>query len=340
MSFLINRSPIEYRMGFFSTYIGMFIFQSVSHSIIALVITGMAMQIWQIRSPLSKFRYRLSVLFLPAAMFPLYQYINPDRGSFYFRNDTSLFDSMDWLGMEFFGGIPFGLIGIYLVIGTTTLVFVMQELLPITRESIIKDRDKPRIPADDHMTALVSEMARQLGIKVPEVVVIEDDVPYLYTGGIHNQSIIISSSLRNMLDERQLKASLAHEIAHVLRRSNRVTVFAYALRVLMFYNPVSLVIFRRIVQHDENICDDMTVSITKDPEALGSTLRLFYSDNEGTDKSGMSVKDSIESASHNLLLSERISRLDRGETLEPEGFGWGRYLLTVSSIACINYFVV
>ena len=45
--------------------------------------------------------------------------------------------------------------------------------------------------------------------------------------------------------------------------------------MLMFFNPVALLIFRQLVQDDEQICDDVTVRLTGDPKALIRLLQLF-----------------------------------------------------------------
>jgi hypothetical protein len=52
------------------------------------------------------------------------------------------------------------------------------------------------------------------------------------------------------------------------------------------------------------------------------------------------LKESIESSSHDLLLMERIGRLEKGGDFRYLSTGWGRYILTLAAIVVINYFVV
>jgi beta-lactamase regulating signal transducer with metallopeptidase domain len=111
--------------------------------------------------------------------------------------------------------------------------------------------------------------------------------------------------------------------------------------MLMFYNPVSLLVFRRLIQDDEQVCDDITVSITKDPEALASALAAFYSEVSAKNTLKFSAfKDVVASSSHNLLLEERISRLANQDTPESPAFQWGGLTLTRASVLIISYLVV
>jgi beta-lactamase regulating signal transducer with metallopeptidase domain len=116
---------------------------------------------------------------------------------------------------------------------------------------------------------------------------------------------MISDSLLDRFDKRELRSAFAHELAHIVRRSSTATLLVFLVRILMFYNPVSLLVFRRLIQDDEQICDDITVSITKDPEALASALAVFHSEVSAKDVLKISaLKDAVAHSSHNLLLEE------------------------------------
>src|SRR4030066_2564109 len=94
--------------GFFNTYPGMDKAQSFCHSIIAFIVVERAMSLWRISNPLIRQRFGLLVILLPAVSFPVYQLINPERGSISFRLE-SLFDMNRWLNIELWGSVPLGL---------------------------------------------------------------------------------------------------------------------------------------------------------------------------------------------------------------------------------------
>jgi hypothetical protein len=81
--------------------------------------------------------------------------------------------------------------------------------------------------------------------------------------------------------------------------------------------------------------------LTNDPAGLASALKVFFIDlhHEGGLKVS-ALKDTIESSSHNLLLKERIERLENKGGLGYHPFRWGRYSLTLAAALTVNYFVV
>ena len=52
------------------------------------------------------------------------------------------------------------------------------------------------------------------------------------------------------------------------------------------------------------------------------------------------LQEGVENYSHNLLLKERIARLESEKGYTDREFEWGRFLLTIAVVAVINYFVV
>ncbi len=329
-------------MRFFGSYIGMYMVQSVVHSLITLLIVELSLRIWRIAGPEERFRYRLLVIILPFCMFPVFQFINPGRGSFYFVQDSAVFSSMRWLDMDLFGTLPLAYVFLLVAAGVSVLV-IMQEIIPIVRDMMSKRSDeglKGDCPCSD-LERMVAEMSDELKIERPSVVVIDDESPIIYTAGTASHAIVISCSLLETLDIRQLRAALAHELAHIVRRSNITTLLVFLVRLCMFYNPVSLLEFRRLVQDDEHICDDITVSITGDPNGLASALNVFSLDQPRKGSLRLSdLSDAIENSSHNLLLGERISRLESINPAEHVRAGWGAYALTMLATVLINYLVV
>jgi Zn-dependent protease with chaperone function len=201
-----------------------------------------------------------------------------------------------------------------------------------------------RLPSDPGVDDLTKQMSEKLGIEPPPVTVLEDENPFIFTAGSRNHTLVLTSGLIEVLDREQLKSAIAHELAHIARMSNATKWMIFVIRVLMFFNPIVLIVFRRIVQDDEHVCDDITVSLTESPQALASTLKVFYSSHSEffSDAFGgvKALKEGVENYSHNLLLKERIARLESAHEYEDKEFGWGKFLLTIGVVAVINYFVV
>lgn len=328
-------------MHFLSSYAGGFAVQSVVHSLVTLLIVEMSVRIWEIDEPHERFKYRLIVLVMPFLMYPVFQMLNPGRGSFYFVHDEALFSSMRWIGLEVYGKTPFA-VAFFAVVGVVSVVVILQEIVPIVRDRFSGggggySGSHPPLEVE----GMVAEMSRKAGIRKPAVVVIDDERPFIFTSGTKEHTIVITSALFSHFDARQLKGALAHELAHIVRRSNVTTLLVFFVRICLFYNPVSLFQFRRLVQDDEHICDDITVGITGDPEGLASALRLFWLDIPQQEKIKLSeVKDVIEHSSHNLLLHERVVRLEEMRSRRGDEGGWGPLGLTILTTVVVNYFIV
>jgi Zn-dependent protease with chaperone function len=325
----------------------MYVLQTVVHSFVTLLIIESSLRIWQVENARERFRYRLLIIILPFFMFPVFQFVDPGRGSFYFVQDSAIFSSMRWLRIDLFGKLPIGFIFLFLIFSVSAVVFV-QEIIPVSKDLFSKkNRDSGQgegydcCPADPELNALVDEMSRSLKIESPTIKVIDDENPVIFTSGTTTHTIVISQPLLAILDSGQMKSALAHELAHILRRSNFTTLLVFVIRICMFYNPISLIEFRRLVQDDEHICDDITVSLTGDPHALASALRAFSLDMPHQHEAGIfAVRETIEISSHNLLLEERIERLENNGPFEYYSSGWSRLALTAAGIVTINFFIV
>jgi hypothetical protein len=104
----------------------MYIIQTVLHSFTALIIIELSFYAWNIKDHLSMFRYRLMPIILPIFMFPLYQILSPERGTWHFRLTTALFDSNRWLELKVFNTYPVALL-ILSVLVVFSCVFLLQK---------------------------------------------------------------------------------------------------------------------------------------------------------------------------------------------------------------------
>ncbi len=249
---------------FFSSYVGMYIAQAFCHSLIAALIVDRAIQAWDITNPLIRQRFSLIVMLFPIVSFPVYQYINPGRGSVSFRLET-LFDINRWLNLELWGIIPVNLLFIAML-SVTTLVFLVQEMVPILMHTIESRRSSSEEEeAIDHPA--INDALENFPGERPRISVIDDDELLLFSTTRNEPTVYLSSGLVAGMDGEQLQAAIAHEVAHIERNRRPLLVVVYLIRMLMFFNPVILVEFRRMVQEEEKICDDVAVALTQRPGA-------------------------------------------------------------------------
>lgn len=321
---------------------GRYVTQAFIHSMVAAAIVEIAMKNWKVGSPSLRQKFLLAVIVLPIFSFPAYQSANPARGSVYFRMGA-LFDSARWLGLEIYGVVPV-VAGLILIFSLTALVFFFQELFPIVRHAFAarkSDFGGATVRAGDD-PAIVSAIAKLPGEK-PRVLVLEDEDCIIFSTTGKKAAVYVSSGLIEFLSEDQLRAALAHEFAHVARSRRPVLVTVFLLRALMFFNPIALLVFRRSVQEDEKICDEMAASFTKKPLDLAGALRKLYLGTgpmpEAERRNARKVAERVEEYSHRLNIEGRISRLETGPAPGTGGEG-PVFLLTLVAVVVINYFVV
>jgi Zn-dependent protease with chaperone function len=325
---------------FFGSLAGMYMAQSFCHAIIASVIMDQTLRAWKIDDPLVRQRFRLTVVLFPIFSYPLYQAINPDRGSVLFRLDA-LFDITRWLNMELWGVIPFGLLFLCLL-AITSLIFLFQEMVPIlkhTLESKTMEHEGMRREPDP----FIENASRALSIDKPEVFVVEDDDLLIFSTTGRNPVIFVSTGLTVTLTQDEMQAALAHELAHIARSRRPLLLAAFFLRMILFFNPVALIEFRRVVRNEEKICDDIAVSLTHRPDALAEALKKFYPCRETPEPEELQkplfAPILLEEYSHNLQLDGRINRLGSGSPASAGG-RWFYLIMAFIIVAAVNYFVV
>ncbi len=328
---------------FFHTYPGMYIMQSFYHALIATIITGAAIEAWKIDSPIVRQRFRLSVILLSIFSFPLYQLINPERGTLFFRLEA-LFDSSRWLEMELWGIVPLSLFFIAIFV-VTSIIFVLQEMVPILRHFVEPTVDPQIAVIRPSEESSVGKALLEISATLPDVFIIAVEELVLFSNTRGKPAIYLSAGLANQLTPEQIQAAVAHEIAHIARSKFSVLLAGFMLRTLMFFNPVVLVEFRRAIRNEEKICDDIAVSITGKPSALAETLKKFHSLEhkeapvEGDAPNQSPRKVGLEEYSSNLQLETRIDRLEEGKSSVQDG-EWFPLFFSLGIIAVINYYVV
>jgi Zn-dependent protease with chaperone function len=326
--------------GLFASYPGMYIVQSFLHLTVSAVIVSTAIRVWNMSNPRITQRCRFLAIIFPIFSFPLYQFINPARGSIFFR-ESSLIDSSRWLNLAIFEKIPLGVLFIFMLL-LTTAVFVLQELIPVVRHSLESGGEETREVAFVDSTG-VNEVLTDLPGEKPEVRVMEEEDCVVFSTTGRKATVYLSSGLLKVLEPQEIQAAVAHEIAHIERSKLPVLFIVFLLRVLLFFNPVVLFEFRRATQEEEEICDDMAVALTHKPHALAETLKKLYRKGEhGVPEIGKlsDLRASLEEYSHVTHIESRIARLEKDTNTDKTDSEWLGFSMIFAVIIVINYYIV
>jgi len=319
-----------------NSFIGQYVLQSLLHAFIAVVIVDFAIYIWRIENPALRQKLRFIVVAFPVVSFPIYQLINPERGSPYFRLYEALFDINRWLTITLWDRIPLSVF-LLIIIFFTIIIFVIQEFVPIIRHFFEPEEETVQ-SSNVQYHERVNRALEGVPADRVDISIIDDNDHLIYSTTGKASVIYITTGLMDELSDDELKVALAHEVAHILRNRRPLLITVFFLRIIMFYNPVTLIEFRRIVEDEEKICDDMAISWTQSPEVLVDTLNKFYINEKHRDNKKKGFV-SIEEYSHNMLIKSRIERIVMGNDNGSEGF-WLKFSAVLIAIVIINYYVV
>lgn len=159
------------------------------------------------------------------------------------------------------------------------------------------------LPADPAVQSLANGLAARLGAPAPRVQLCVYDRPLAITYGLRRPTVLLSTWLLDQLDEREVEAVLAHELAHAVRRDYLVVWLATMLRDAFFYLPTSWAAYRQFQREKEPACDDLAVGVTNRPLALASALAKVWQQALGgsalagvqaLDGAGVSIEGRIE----------------------------------------------
>jgi Zn-dependent protease with chaperone function len=316
--------------------------QAIFHTVVASLFIEALVRGWQVREPRQRIALRLVALGYPLVLFPALLHFGEARADESFRDATALFSSRSWGDLRFLGvGLDSWWVGGFASVGVA--LFLM-DFVPLFRR-----KGRPPIAAADEaivrrLDAALFPVARKLGVRPPSVRFVDAEVPMLFCTGVRQQEIVLSRGALALLDDEELEAAFAHELAHLARHDPAVSWIVMFARALMFFNPAFQVVSRVVVRDAEQVADEGAAAACghRLPLAAG-LLKLHratsrYAPVPRSLPFAAALTEPIEKA-HARDLEVRCRRL-----LEPapRPLPWGpaRILLAAASLTLVLYFVV
>jgi beta-lactamase regulating signal transducer with metallopeptidase domain len=102
------------------------------------------------------------------------------------------------------------------------------------------------------------------------------------------------------LSEEQLRAVIAHELAHIRRHDSLVNIFQIAAETILFYHPAVWWLNQRIRAEREHCCDDVAIALCGNPLDYARALTIME---------GWRSAPTFAMAVNRAPLSQRIFRL-------------------------------
>jgi beta-lactamase regulating signal transducer with metallopeptidase domain len=190
----------------------------------------------------------------------------------------------------------------------------------------LRRRDSHPISAE--LLLLCREMQQRLGIAraIRYCESLHLDTPAVV--GWFRPVVLLPMTALTGLSELQLRAIIAHELAHIRRFDAFFNLFQVASETLLFYHPAVWWLSKRIRTERENCCDDVALAVCGNPAEYARALALMEE---------WRVAPSFAMAANRGPLTSRVARLlgitEKGSSLRNAGVVFGILCLASALVA-------
>lgn len=224
--------------------------QSLTHAFVAALGVEALLRLWGARAPVDRLAARLVGLAQPLVVTPALFFLVPARtGDDY---GWALFSARHWSELEV-GPIDAlqAWVGLGALLGAALLMLDVVPLLTRRRQPLPAPAATP--PA---LTATLSALAADLRVAAPRVRFLDARGVALYCAGVRRPTLVISQGALELLDPAELRAALAHELAHLRRGDPTLSWLLLLVRALLWFNPVVQVVARAVAREAEWCADE------------------------------------------------------------------------------------
>ncbi len=121
---------------------------------------------------------------------------------------------------------------------------------------------------------MVESVATRMGVPTPRVGLTEHLQPNAFTVGRGEGAMVVfTMGLIDTLDQRELEAVTAHEIAHIKNGDFSLMAMLTSLKVALFYNPISYLALSMVSREREYLADEVSSRTLSTSKHLRRALR-------------------------------------------------------------------
>jgi Zn-dependent protease with chaperone function len=195
----------------------------------------------------------------------------------------------------------------------------------------------PRTAWETRLVAATAELSHAVGLRhTPRLLVLPGRDGQAMAMGFRRATIVVSEALPEVLDDEEMEAVVAHEVAHLANRDAQLVAVAGFLRDIMAWNPIAHLAFRRLARDRELEADERAAAITGKPLALASGLLKIW----GYLSEGCSRRRSLQAASFLSARGQIAPRVERMVALADGNLGARRhphaYLVVVAMVTVLG----
>ena len=247
------------------------------YTLLACSIACIASQVFFLNNPKAKSLIYLAPLFAPLAAFLLYP--NPlTIFSMQISGTTSTHPGIVTFATQpptgaltvtvsVFGALS--LIGLASGVGYLIVMYTVGDKVVSRLCGVIQLTSEE----DPQLHGLVNRLSKRMQIVPPIIGIVEDLKPNAFTFGRgKKRTLVCSVGLLELLDEREMEAALAHELAHVKNRDFNLKALTSVLKIASFYNPLVYLVSSAVSRQRELLADETASNSLANPDYLRRTL--------------------------------------------------------------------
>ena len=229
--------------------------QSIVHAFVAALAVEALIRHWRVDAPSERLVLRLIALAQPLFVSPALVLGWAGRSTEEFRDSWAIFTARRWEDVRIFSSPSLFDLWLVALVGGG-LVLLAMDVRPLLRR-------RPRTAlgvAPPEVLAEIQAIAAGLGVRSPAVRFVESPDAALFCTGVRRHSLAVSRGALELLDDEERRAALAHELAHLSRHDPAKSWLLFALRAMLFYNPVAQLVARSMARDAEVLADDLAVA--------------------------------------------------------------------------------
>lgn len=245
--------------------------QAIFHTLVASLFVEALVRSWRVTEPRQRMALRLVALGYPLVVVPTLLSLFPFRLEEPFHDGPALLVGRRWAEVRLLG-VPLFDAWLAGFAALGAVLFVM-DVIPLVK-GWRRPRPAPATP-DEEVTAALAvlpRLAAALGVPPPPIEFLDRDAPVLFCTGVRRHAIVVSRGALRLLDGDELRAALAHELAHLARHDPAASWAVMAGRALMWFNPAFQVLSRAVARDAEWLADERAAEVCGDRLALASGL--------------------------------------------------------------------
>jgi Zn-dependent protease with chaperone function len=249
--------------------------QVIFHTLVASLFVEALVRSWRVSEPRQRMTLRLVAIAYPLVVAPAFLTLFPFRLEEPFHDEVAVLVGHRWSAVRFLG---LDLFQVWLVaFAALGAVLFLMDLVPLLR-GLRRPRPRPAAPDPAAAAALaeVPALAAALGIAPPPVTFLDRDAPVLFCTGVRRPCVVVSRGAIRLLDPEELRAALAHELAHLARHDPAASWGVMLARAAMWFNPAFQVLSRALARDAEWLADEQAALASGERLALASGLLKLH----------------------------------------------------------------